>query len=432
MNELNISIAGLGNVGSHLISTIIENKKFVKLKTDIEFNIIGISAKNKNKKRIFDINLFQWFENPLDLIKDNRCDILIELIGEENGVSYDLIKGALEKKIHVVTANKALLAKNGLELFKIAEKNNVLLLYEAAVAGGIPIIKILKNNIFLNKIKKISGILNGTTNYILTKMYEENLTFEKALEIAKSKGYTSDSESELDIGGLDSAHKLTILTTLCFGAVINFSTNQIKGISKIKIEDILSAKKFGYNIKLISEAFINNNNEIYCNTLPKLVSKKNPLGNVNGVLNAIKIETDQLSSLYLEGEGAGGKATASSVLSDLYEIYSNSNSLSLGYKVANLEEFNKVDFLEFESSYYLRIMTKDIAGVLSKITGFFEINNISIEKIIQIPENKKNLPIPIIIISHIVKTSKLLEIIKLIENQDFVLDKISFIPIDND
>ena len=429
MQKLNICIAGLGNVGSHLISTIEETDQFAKSKNSININIVGISAKDKTKKRIFNIENYKWFANPLDLLKNTNCNVLIELIGEEKGISFDLIREALKKKINVITANKSLLAKNGSELFKIAEKNNVLLLYEAAVAGGIPIIKTIKNNIFLNKFIKISGILNGTTNYILTTMLDENLSFDEVLKIAKSKGYTSDAESDLDIGGLDSAHKLTILATICFGIEINFSNNEIKGISDIHVNDLIDVDKLGYKIKLISESYIKDK-KIFCVTEPKLIEKRNPLANVDGVLNAIKIETDQLQSLFLEGEGAGGRATASSVISDLYEICSESKISSLGYSVNNLINYKKLNTLEIVSPYYLRILTKDVTGVLSKITGYFKDFDISIEKILQIPNNDEKNFVPIIIFTHAVNKNKLLKVINLIEKQDFVLEKISIISID--
>ncbi|SVD48376.1 uncharacterized protein METZ01_LOCUS401230, partial [marine metagenome] len=276
MNQLNICIAGLGNVGSNVVSTIVANNSLTSYKASLSFNIIGVSAKNQSKKRICNISPYKWFDNPLDLLNIQDCNVLIELIGEEKGISFDLVKKALENKIHVVTANKALLAQNGSDLFKIAENNKVLLLYEAAVAGGIPIIKTLKNNIFLNNIKRISGILNGTTNYILTTMREENLNFNKVLLEAQSKGYTSVNEAELDISGLDSAHKLTLLATICFGSEVNFSNNNITGISDVHIYDIINADKLGYKIKLISEASIIDN-KIYCLTGPKLISKNNPL-----------------------------------------------------------------------------------------------------------------------------------------------------------
>ena len=221
MKNINICIAGLGTVGSNVILSLNENNDYINSKANLSFNILGVSAKNKFKKRICDIKNFTWCENPLDLLNIKDCNVLIELIGEEKGLSFDLVKQALEKKIHVVTANKALLAMNGSELFKIAEHNNVLLLYEAAVAGGIPIIKSIKNSIYLDKINKISGILNGTTNFILTEMEKFNLDFQEVLKRAQSNGY-AEADPTNDIEGIDSAHKLTLLSTLCFGSEINF------------------------------------------------------------------------------------------------------------------------------------------------------------------------------------------------------------------
>ena len=428
MKEIKICIAGLGNVGSSVVQSLINNKNFINLKSNFNIEIVGISAKNKNKNRIFDVSRYKWFDNPLDFLNTD-CDIVVELIGEEKGLSYDLVKNSLKNGKHVITANKAMLAKNGSELFKIADRNNVYLLYEAAVAGGIPIIKTLKNNITLNKVKKISGILNGTTNYILTMMEQDNLSFEEAISIAQSKGYTSPSESELDIGGLDSAHKLTILSSLCFGAEVDFESNYITGISEIKYEDIKNAKNLGYKIKLISESLLVNN-KIFSITSPKLISINKPLASVDGVLNAINIETDQLESLFLEGEGAGGKATASSVISDINEIVTNTNVNSLGFKIDNLIKYNKFELSNLVSPYYLRIMTQDITGVLSKITSYFKDSNISIEKILQLPESKDK-PVPIIITTHKVKRETLLKSLKQIEKQSFVLDKIIVIPVDN-
>ena len=432
MKSLNIVVAGLGNVGSALINSIQNNSNIIYSKSLIKINILGVSAKNRNKKRACDITKYQWHDNPLDLIKLKNVNVVVELIGQEKEISFELAKSALEKNIHVVTGNKAMLAMHGNELFKIAEKNNVLLLYEAAVAGGIPIIKTIKNNLFLNNIKRISGILNGTTNYILTKMQDDNLAFEQALNIAKDKGYTSDHEANLDIGGFDSAHKLTILSSICFGSKLNFENNIIKGISEINIEDINFAKKLNCKIKLISESYIVNN-KLFCSTSPKLVNYNNPLSNVNGVLNAINIETDHLDNIFLEGPGAGGMPTASSVISDLYEIASSSTIPSLGYQIKNLSDYKRFDSLNNESFYYLRIMTKDIPGVLSKITSIFTDFRISIKKILQLPESTKpENPIPIIISTHKVKKSELKKAINNIKHLSFVLDKISILPIDQD
>ena len=431
MKNINICIAGLGNVGAALVSLIEKNADYIKNKSDININILAISAKNKNKKRSFNVEDYNWVENPINLLKveDLKPNMLIELIGYEKDISYELVLRALSQKIHVVTGNKAMLAKYGQELFKVAEKNEVLLLYEAAVAGGIPIIKTIKNNIFLNKINRISGILNGTTNYILTQMELENKSFEEVLNNAKQKGFTSDHESILDIGGYDAAHKLTLLTTLSFGSDINFELNEIEGIENISIEDINFVKQLGYRIKLISESSIIDN-KIYLSTKPKLISLDNPMANTNGPLNAINIETDQLENLYLEGEGAGGIPTASSVLSDIYEISNEGDHKSLGFSISKLTKYEKFDSSNLQSKFYLRIRVKDQPGVLSKITSYFNDSNISIEKILQIPDSKEN-STPIVITTHKIKTSELLSSVKKISDLKFVLENISFIPIEH-
>jgi len=430
MKKLKICIAGLGNVGSSVVNLIENNSSYVKAKSHINLEIIGLSAKNINKERSFDIKKYKWAEKPIDLlnINDEKPDILIELIGYEKGISYDLVKSALNQKIHVVTGNKAMLALHGQELFKIAEKNRVSLLFEAAVAGGIPIIKTLKNNIFFNKVKKISGILNGTTNYILTTMEYQNKSFNDVLEDAKQKGFTSDHEAKLDIGGYDAAHKLTLLSSIAYGGEIDFNLNEIAGIQNITIEDINFAKQLGYRIKLISETCVIDN-KIYSSTKPKLISLDKPLANANNALNAINIETDQLQNLYLEGEGAGGLPTASSILSDVFEIASNSEFRSIGYHTDQLKEYQKFDSSNIESKFYLRIRVIDQSGVLSKITSYLNEYNISVEKILQIPDSKEN-NIPILITTHKIKMSELLNSVKKIGEFEFVDENISIIPIE--
>ncbi len=431
MKNLNICIAGLGNVGSSVVSLIENNSTYIKNKSNLNINIIGLSAKNKDKDRTFNIKNYKLVEHPIDLLNINNVkpDILIELIGYEKDISYDLIKSALNQKIHVVTGNKAMLAMYGQELFEVAEKNQVSLLFEAAVAGGIPIIKTLKNNIFLNKVKKISGILNGTTNYILTTMETQNKSFNDVLDDAKQKGFTSDHESKLDIGGYDAAHKLTLLSTIAFGGNVDFNLNEVEGIEKITIEDINFVKQLGFKIKLISECSLIDN-MIYSSTKPKLIPLDRPLANVNGALNAINIETDELQNLYLEGEGAGGLPTASSIISDIFEISNNSNFKSIGYNVNHLKNYQKFDSSKLESKFYLRIRVKDQPGVLSIITTYLNDSNISVEKILQTPDNKEN-NIPILIITHKIKTSELLNSVKKIADLEFVHENISIIPIED-
>jgi Homoserine dehydrogenase len=260
-------------------------------------------------------------------------------------------------------------------------------------------------------------------------METDNLSFNEVLLIAKNKGFTSDHEAELDIGGYDAAHKLTILSTLSFGSNLNFDQNYIEGISNIKIEDINFAKKLGYKIKLISESSIIDN-QISNFTSPKLVSFQNPLSNVGDALNAINIETDHLENLFLEGQGAGGKPTSSSVLSDIYDIAQNDKFYNLGFKTSALKEFKKYSSQNIINRYYLRIMTEDKHGVLSSITNNFSELGISVEKILQLPENDNiNKPIPIIITTHKIQKEKLSNAINKIEKLGFVKEKITVLPI---
>ena len=244
MQAMKICIAGLGNVGSHVVDSLSQNEKHIFDKTLIKFEINGISAKNKNKKRIFNCDNFKWYENPFDLINNSKSDVFIELIGLEKGISYELIKIALNKKLHVITANKALIAYHGNELFRIAEQNKVLLLFEAAVSAGVPIIRVIKQSLYLNKIKKISGILNGTTNFILSQMYKTDLVFVYALKDAQKNGF-AEANPKNDIEGIDAAYKLVILSVLCFGVNFNFNNVIYKGISNITNQDIKFSKHLG-------------------------------------------------------------------------------------------------------------------------------------------------------------------------------------------
>lgn len=428
MKEIKISVVGLGTVGSNVIKSI-ENKSYeIIQKTNIKFNIVGIAAKNKDKKRIIDTSKYQWFDNPLDLLGSNKCDVLIELIGEEKGLSYELIKKAITNNINVITANKALLAKHGNELFQLADANNVNILFEAAVAGGIPIIHLLKNSIFLNQIKNITGILNGTTNFILSEMEKNNLNFDQALRKATEKGY-AEANPINDIEGIDSAYKITLLASLCYGVKINHNYSFFTGVNNFDKEDIKHSKKLGYRIKLISETCLIED-KIFISTSPKLININNPLAHVEGVLNAIKIKTDHLNSLFIEGEGAGGLATASSVISDLYEIAKGSNHKSIGYLSSNLREIDSYERENLKRPYYLRILVKDQPGVLSKITSILTSKNISIQTILQLIEEKIDNKVPIVLTTYDTLEKNLNEAIVDISKENFLEDKIVTITIE--
>ena len=398
-NKLNITIAGLGTVGSDVILYIEKNIKHLEKITNSKIYIGGICAKNKKKERTFSIFKYKWYNDPIKMIEDLNPDVFVELMGHEKGISYKSIKFALKNKVNVITANKALIANFGNEFIHIAEKNNVHFLFEAAVAGGIPIIKTIKESLIINKITKISGILNGTTNYILTKMLENNFSFDEALNNAKNKGYV-EINPKIDIDGIDSAHKLSILTSLCFGLKFHkFSDIYKEGISNIDYLDLKFALQLNLILKLLSVVELIDNKLIQY-VKPILVNKDSQIGQVTGVLNGIQITTNELGKIFFEGPGAGGVATASSIISDLKDICINSPSLPMVIRYNDLSHIKNINILNLYSSFYIRLTVEDKHGVLAKITSLLKDNDISIETIIQKQNDINNNLIPVVITTH--------------------------------
>ena len=430
MSDFNICIAGLGTVGSSLINIIEKNKNKIEHRLNKKIKIVGITAKNKRKKRSFLTDNYKWYDDPLKMIKDCKPNLFIELMGYEKEISYNSIKFAIKNKVNIITANKALIAHNGNELISLAEKNKVSFLFEASVAAAIPIINTLKSMIISNKIIKISGILNGTTNYILSNMTNNNISFSEALKDAKKKGYVQ-SNPDLDLEGIDSAHKLSILTSLAFGLnLINFNEIYREGIANIELQDIEFSKKLGLVIKLVSVVEqINNKIRLYVK--PMMLNKNSQLGKVDGVLNGIQIQSKDIEDIFLEGQGAGGYATASSIISDIYDICINGYLPAFGIKFNKLKKIDKLSINKDFNSFYLRLNVLDKKGVLAKITKLFNANNISIETMIQNPKNMKikNNSIPLIIITHKTYLQDINNLIKKISNLLEVKDKPFFMQI---
>lgn len=400
MNRINIGIAGLGVVGSSVIEHLENSNINSKSNDNIKINITGICSKNKNKKRSFLIDKYNWFDDPIKMLNKNNLNIYIELMGYEKSISYESIKFSLKNKINVITANKALIANHGNELFNIADTNNVKLLFEASVAGGIPIIKIIKESLFVNNITKISGILNGTTNYILSKMTSENISFDQAFLDAKNKGYV-ESNPNLDIDGIDSAHKISILSSLCFKMrFVEFSSIYREGISNISKIDIEYAKQLNFIIKLLSVAELHKN-KIIQYVKPIMIDKSSQLSRVNDVLNGIQITSEKLGKIFFEGAGAGGDPTASSIISDIYNIYSQSKIPSMGFEFNSFKSIKTLPQDNQISSFYVRLLAQDKPGVLAEITSILKDNSISIEKLIQNPQSdsKENF-VPLVFTTH--------------------------------
>ena len=399
MNKnINIALVGLGQVGIFLYNELNSKKREIEIKTGKKINIVAISAKNKNKKRRFNIDKKIFYSNPLKIFKEKKIDILFECIGLSDGISKKIVEYALKNKVNVITPNKALIAKHGDYLAKLAEMNKVNLEFEASVAGGIPILRTIKEGLATNKIKKVYGILNGTTNYILSEMENSNESFEKVLKKAQVLGYAEPGNPKLDLNGFDAFAKIRILSALSFNIKISKSKCIMEGIENIKLEDIKIANQLGLRIKLLGISEIINN-QLFETVHPCLVSKNSYIGNVNGVMNAVITEGKPVGQSILQGEGAGPGPTSSSLLSDLLSILRGNIKPPFGISYNKRKSIKPFNNQNYSNSLYLRFEVKDKQGVLSLITNRLSKFKISVKRIIQTPD-KKNKKATIVIISH--------------------------------
>ena len=399
MNKIiNIAVVGLGQIGIYLLNELNKKKNEIELKTGKKIKIVAISAKNKNKKRKFKIDKKIFFSNPLNIFKEKKVDILFEAVGLSDGISKKIVEKALQNKIHVITPNKALIAKHGDYLASLAEKNNVNLEFEASVAGGIPILRTIKEGLATNKIKKVYGILNGTTNYILSEMENTNENFDKVLEKAQQLGYAEPINPKLDLNGFDAFAKVRILSALSFNNKISKQNCIMEGIENIDLKDIKIASQLNLRIKLLGISEIING-KLFETVHPCLVSKDSYIGNVNGVMNAVILQGKPVGENVLQGEGAGPGPTSSSLLSDLLSILRGNIKNPFGIPSIKRKIVKPFNNDNYTNSLYLRFEVKDKPGVLSSITNRLAKYRISVKRIIQTPD-KKNKKATIIIISH--------------------------------
>ncbi len=404
MNKFtNIAIIGLGQIGLYLYNELKLKSNEIENKTGKKIKVIAISAKNKNKKRKFKINKKIFYSNPLKLLREKKIDILFECIGKSDGMSKKVVEKALKNRTHVITPNKALIAKHGDYLAGLAEKYKVNLEFEASVAGGIPILRSIKEGLATNHLKKIYGILNGTTNYILTEMENSNENFEKVLKKAQHLGYAEPGNPKLDLNGFDAFAKVRILSALAFNNQISKHKCIMEGIQNIDLKDIKIASQLNLRIKLLGISEIINN-QLFETVHPCLVSKNSYIGNVSGVMNAVITQGKPVGESVLQGEGAGPGPTSSSLLSDLLSILRGNIKMPFGISLCKRKKVKPFDSKNYTNSLYLRFEVKDKSGVLSLITNRLAKYKISIKRIIQTPD-KKNKKATIVIITH--KTSEI-------------------------
>ena len=425
--KINIAIIGLGNIGSYLYKYLIKNKSQLSKKTNVEPNIIYVSAKNKLKKRDIRIPKAQWLKNYLDATKQKNVDIIIELIGGSDGPAKKLVFSALKNKKHVVTANKALIAKYGDQLAKLAEKNNVNLEFEAAVCGGIPIVRSIKEGLIANKINKIYGIFNGTSNYILSSMDKNELSFKNSLSDAQKLGYAESNPFD-DISGEDVSSKLKILSSLAFNSYINKNIF-VEGIKKVDKEDITNANKLGYKIKLIGASELINKKVIQ-RVHPCLIKKDSYIATVDGILNTVIVEGNPVGKSTLQGEGAGAEATTSALISDISSILRGNIKYPFSISDKERQTLKSSSMMEQIFSAYMRIDVFDKPGVLSNITNIFSKNKISIKRLIQNPIKSKNYA-SIIIVTHKTRDKYLTKSINELSKKNYILNKPKLLRIED-
>ena len=382
---LRVGIAGLGTVGASVARVLSGKAAELTRQCGRQIVVTAISARDRNRDRGVDLSNARWFDDPVQLAQSSDVDVVVELIGGDDGPARACVAAALAAGRHVVTANKALLSKHGVALAEIAEQKGVLLNYEAAVAGGIPVIKTMREAMAGNSVSRVFGILNGTCNYILTRMEAEGISFDECLKDAQRLGY-AEADPTFDIEGHDTAHKLSILTSLAFGCKISAGDVYMEGISNISQADIRAAGELGFRIKLLGVAQ-RTESGIEQRVHPTMVPTASVIAQVHGVTNAVAIETDILGELLLSGPGAGGNATASAVVGDIADIAKSRPGFQhgpvFGRPATELTPYKKAKMRSHAGGYFIRLTVHDRIGVFAAIAKRMADTEISLESIVQ-------------------------------------------------
>ncbi|MGH2341179.1 homoserine dehydrogenase [Segnochrobactraceae bacterium EtOH-i3] len=378
---LKVGIAGLGTVGASVARLLTRHAADLTQRCGRPIEIVAVSARDPSKDRGVDLSEVTWYTDVEALAHDNRIDVVVELIGGASGAAERAVRSALGRGKPVVTANKALLAKHGAEFARLAEKTGATLNFEAAVAGGIPIVKTLREALVGNYVSRVYGILNGTCNYILTRMQAEGLSFEACLTEAQRLGY-AEADPTFDVDGFDTAHKLALLTSLAFGTEIAADQIYVEGIRAITLADLEAADELGYRIKLLGVA-TRTETGFEQRVHPTMVPKSSAIARIDGVLNAVAVDGDAVGEIVLVGPGAGGNATASSVISDIADIARGTQIPALGRETATLVPFEPAAIQAHAGGYYVRLAVYDRPGAFARIATRMAEKGISLESIVQ-------------------------------------------------
>lgn len=396
-SPLRIGIAGLGTVGAGVVKLLAEHGRLLALRGGRPLKLVAVSARSRTKKRDIDLSGVRWEKDPLALAAAPDIDVVVELIGGSRGTARQLVQKALGAGKHVVTANKALLALHGAEIAALAEKKDRILAFEAAVAGGIPIIKALREGLVGNKVGRLYGILNGTCNYILTTMRETGRDFDVVLAEAQAAGY-AEADPSFDVDGIDAAHKLAVLTGAAFGARVNFAGIHIEGIRRVTSMDIQFAEELGYRIKLLGLAR-ETRHGIEQRVHPCMVPLATPIAHIEGVFNAVVVEGDFVGTTMFQGRGAGQGPTASAVVADLVDVARGRHMPAFVVPAARLADKKASPMDRHVGAYYMRLMVQDRPGVISAVSGALAKEHISLESMLQRGRSQSG-EVPVVLTTH--------------------------------
>ncbi len=427
MTELKLGIAGLGTVGAGVVKLVAAQAGLIAQRAGRGVRVSAVAARDRHRDRGLNLAGIAWHDDALSLAADPNVDVVVELIGGSEGKAKALAEAAIAHGKHLVTANKALLAHHGLSLAQAAEAKGVSIAFEAAVAGGIPVIKALREGLAANAVPRVAGILNGTCNYILTTMREEGRDFAYVLKDAQALGY-AEADPSFDIDGVDAAHKLAILAGLAFGAEIDFAALHVEGITRVSALDIAFAGELGYRIKLLGIAE-RSAAGISARVHPAMVPAEKPIATVDGVFNAVLLEGDFSGPVFLQGRGAGEGPTASAVVADIIDIARGTQLPVWGVQRADLAAVPMVPMADLASAYFLRLSVVDQPGVLADVTAILRDEGISLESMLQ-HGRKPGEAVPIVLVTHETKEAAVARAVAKIATLASVLEAPAFIRIE--
>ncbi|MAV50811.1 MAG: homoserine dehydrogenase [Hyphomonadaceae bacterium] len=424
MKKVRLGIAGLGHVGCGLIS-LIERQAELRLPGRVE--IVGVSARSRHRARVVDVDKYTWFDDAATLAEHADVDVFVELMGGSDGPAKFAVETALKAGKPVVTANKALIAIHGQMLEALAQENGVDLMFEAAVAGGVPIVRVLRDSLTGVSVQRVSGILNGTCNYLTTEMLRSGQDYDEVLEAAQRLGY-AEADPTLDVSGMDAAHKIAILSSIAFTADLDFDKVSVSGVENIQLPDLVLADRLGLRIKLIAEGILTDAG-VVCRVATKALPVDHALARINGAENTIRVEADTLGAVTLTGPGAGAGPTASAVMGDISKLFTPTARSAFGRAEHHLVRHFEAAQLDERSAFFLRIKLSDKSGALAGLTEALAAHGVSVDKLVQDSADEAGAS-PVAIVTHTCSWRDMNQASDRVSGLASVIDEMRVIPID--